>query len=52
MIPLAWLLLVWAASALAVLPLLIVAGRADALRAYGRKLTISPTGDRSGTRCS
>ena len=46
------LLAAWLALALAVLPLLIVAGRADRLAAYCRKLTISSTGERSGTRWS
>ena len=32
--------------------LLTVAGRADRLSAYGRKLTTESTGSRSGTRCS
>ena len=34
------------------LTFLVIAGRADRLRAYGRNLTTSSTGSRSGTRCS
>jgi hypothetical protein len=44
--------LCWLVTETLTLTLLVMAGRADRLRAYGRKLTMASTGSRSGTRDS